>query len=69
MPRRPDPLTAEFASDQATLGLSAASTPAERRAALIACLTDFWPSSVDIDTLERIDDPSRRLHGWVMWQR
>ncbi len=69
MPRRPDPLTAEFASDQSTLGKRAAANDAERRAALIACLTDYWPVSVDIDTLERIDDPERKLHGWAMWPR
>ena len=64
----PDPLTAEFADDQLTLGKPKATTPKERREALIDCLDNVWPG-VDISTLERIDDDKRKLHGWAMWPR
>lgn len=64
----PDPLTAEFTDDQTTIEKPRATTPAERRRALLVCLDEVWPG-VDIATLERIDDKARKLHGWAMWRR
>jgi hypothetical protein len=64
----PDPLVAEFADDLTTLGKPKAKNAGERRVALTSCLVEVWPG-VDIDTLERIDDATAKLHGWAMWRR
>ena len=64
----PDPLVAEFVDDQTTIGKPKAKTEQDRRLALIDALDNVWPAA-DIDTLERIDDSQRRLHGWAMWRR
>ena len=64
----PDPLVAEFVDDQTTIGKPKAKTEQDRRLALIDALDNVWPAA-DIDTLERIDDDQRHLHGWAMWRR
>lgn len=68
MPKTPTSLNAKFAEDQTTIKKPKAVTPKERRQALIVCLDEVWPG-VDIDTLERIDDKTKKLFGWAMWPR
>jgi hypothetical protein len=64
----PDPLVAEFVDDRTTIDKPKALTAQERRLALLDALNNVWPAA-DIGTLERIDDNSRKLHGWAMWRR
>ena len=63
-----DPLTTEFADDLTTIEIPRAKDAADRRRALIVCLDEVWPGA-DIATIERIDDKTKKLHGWAMWRR
>jgi hypothetical protein len=60
-------LTPDFVPDATSVHVPKANKK-QRRAALSWCLAEKW-ASADIDTLERIDDASRGLHGWAMWPR
>ncbi|MCY3002264.1 MAG: hypothetical protein NTV21_10720 [Planctomycetota bacterium] len=61
-------LIPDFVEDRASIGKPRAEDSNERRAALQFCLGGKW-AAADVARLERIDDDTRKLHGWAMWRR